>query len=271
MGFAEETGYVPTTIEQMMVYCMEGVNEQFGTTYTIDTFVGTNWYKYFYALMQRLQANEVKTAEIFLKMQDYFASTNETLSRPNTTSSGIVDYFATKGYLVSVKKPVDADAGKCSIAVDVDETLPSYAGTLKPLLCSYVKDCVVAGVVSQGTEEETITLANGQSFDFKYFLPDRIPVLLRLTLNISDNNLFTIAAPEVVKEILTDRIAELYRLGLNFEPQRYFSVADAPYCGSVLLEYSVDDGANWEDAVYVAEFDEVFTFDPIEDVEIVEV
>ncbi len=271
MGFAQETGYVPTTIEAMMQYCMEGINEQFGTTYTSETFVASNWYKYFYALMQRLQANEVKTSEIFLKMQDYFATTNETLARPNTTSSGIVDYFATKGYLVSVKPMIDADAGKCSIAVDVDETLPNYASTLKPLICSYVKDCVVAGVVSQGTEEETITLANGQSFDFKYFLPDRIPVLLRLTITLSENNLFTVASPEAVRTILTDRIAAMYRLGLNFEPQRYFYISDAPWASMVLLEYSQDGGTTWDDAVFEAEFDEVFTFDPIDDVEIVEV
>jgi len=48
------------------------VNTQFGQSYTMDTFIGTNLYKYFYALAQLLQENEVKTSEIFLKLQQYF-------------------------------------------------------------------------------------------------------------------------------------------------------------------------------------------------------
>ena len=41
-----------------------------------DYGIGTNFYKYFYALAQRIQTNEIKTSEIFLKLQDYFKYTN---------------------------------------------------------------------------------------------------------------------------------------------------------------------------------------------------
>lgn len=151
MSFSEENGYIPVPIESIMAGFMAGINNEFGTTYTIETFAGTNFYKYFYAIAQLVQKNEVKTSEIFLKLQEYFRATNERVLRPNTTAPGIVDYFQARGYLVSVKPPIDADAGKLYLCVDVDETDPDYAAE-KLLLCGYVKDCCVAGVVSQGTE-----------------------------------------------------------------------------------------------------------------------
>jgi hypothetical protein len=267
MSFASDTGYLPLTIEQMMSYVMENVNAQFGTSYTNETFLGTNFYKYFYALVQRLQENEVKTAEIFHRMQEYFTITNEKIQRPNTTHPGIFDYFKSKGYFVSTKPPIDADAGKAFICVDVDEEAPGYA-TVKREICHIVKDCVVAGVVSQGTESEAITLSNGQSFTFKYNLPNRIPIFLRVTLTLSDNNEYAIASPEVIKQRLFDNIQAKYSLGKNFEPQRYFSVLDAPWASQILLEWTdvVTDGEldptpTWHDEVYAAEYDEVFTFD----------
>ncbi len=387
MSFASETGYVPITVNALMAIVRDNVNAQFGTTYTETDFRGTNFYKYFYALIQRLQENEVKTSEIFLKLQEYFRITNEKLARPNTTAPGIFDYFQSKGYFVSVKPPVDADAGKVFICVDVEDdhargvieitnyanlvsgtddsitvgatVFTAQAGAATPgtatfraatsnaetaaslalqinehatagalvfawavdakvyvralargtsgnsialaytdndtnvgatvsgatlsggasaeedyddvrlRLCGYVRDCVVAGVVSQGTEIEAITLSNNQSFNFKYNLPNRIPVLLRVTLSLSLNNNFSVGSPDDVKASLVANIAERYKLGMNFEPQRYFSILDAPWAQTVLLEWSDDDGANWHSTVYEAAYDEVFTFE-LGDITIVE-
>lgn len=268
MSFASDTGYLPITVEEMMEVIRENVNTQFATTYTTETFLGTNFYKYFYSLIQRLQENEVKTSEIFLRMQEYFVITNEKIQRPNTTHPGIFDYFESKGYFVSTKPPEDADRGKAYICVDVDDSDPDYDET-KLAICNIVKDCVVAGVISQGTESESITLSNSQSMDFKFNLPDKTPILLRLTTTLSDNNLFTIGTPEATKQKLFDNIAASYRLGKNFEPQRYFSIVDAPWAAMVLLEYSVDDGGNWLDDIYEADYDEVLTFE-LADIELVE-
>jgi hypothetical protein len=267
MSFASDTGYLPLTIEQMMAIIRENVNVQFGTTYTDETFQGTNFYKYFYALIQRLQENEVKTSEIFHRMQEYFTITNEKIQRPNTTHPGIFDYFKSKGYFVSTKPPVDADAGKAFICVDVNNTAPDYA-TTRLEICNIIKDCVVAGVISQGTESESITLANGQSFTFKYNLPTRIPVYLRLTLTLSENNEYSIASPDDIKQTLFNNIQAKYSLGKNFEPQRYFSVLDAPWAAEVLLEWTSDvtggvlnPSPTWHKNIYDAAYNEVFTFD----------
>lgn len=268
MGFSSEAGYIPLSIGAMMDSVMVNVNAQFGTAYTTETFLGTNFYKYFYALIQRLQLNEVKTAEIFLKLQEYFDVSNEMLQRPRTTHPGIFDFFKEKGYFVSTKPPIDVDVGKAFICVDVDNAGPDYAAK-KLEIAGYIKDCVVAGAVSQGTEVTAITLTNGQSFDFKFNLPTKIPVEIRVTTVLSENNEFSILSPEDQKQKVFDNITARYKLGKNFEPQRYVSIVDFPWAESVLLEWSDDSGATWNDIVYDAAYDEVFTFD-ITDISIVE-
>lgn len=268
MSFAQDTGYSPQTISQLMEIVRVNVNEQFNTSYETDTFIGTNFYKYFYALIQRLQENEVKTSEIFLRMQEYFAITNESITRPNTTHPGIVDYFKRNGFEASTKAPIDADAGKLYVCVNTDETADDYAA-VKLAICKLVKDCCVAGVVSQGSEVEAITLPNLQSFDFKFNLPNRQAALLRLTLTLSDNNQYVIEADADVAQKLLDNIEARYRLGLDFEPQRYFSVVDAPWASTILLEYSLDAGSTYTSNVFAAAYDDLLTFD-IADVEVIE-
>lgn len=264
MGFSQENGYVPDDIETIMESIMDNLNIQFGTAYTMETFVGTNAYKYFYALVQRVQENEVKTSEIFAKLQDYIAVTNESISRPVVTPPGVIEKLETEGYLASVKPMIDADAGKVYICVDKEvdgddpwEDTDDYA-TDKLAVCGIIKDSIVAGVVSQGSEVESIVLSNGQSFDFKYNLPNRIEVLLRLTITLSENNQAVIKSPEDIKADLMLNIAARYSLGKNFEPQKYYGIVDAPWASDVLLEWSDDDGANWHDTVYDADYDDFF-------------
>lgn len=269
MGYAQDTGYTPATIEEIMETLMEGINAQFGTSYTYESFVGTGYYKTFYSLAQKLQENEVKTSEIFAKLQQYFVTTNELISRPVVTNPGILDKMAVEGYVASVKPMIDADAGKIHICVDTDETADDYAET-KLAICTLISQITVAGAVTQGSEVETIVLSNGQSFDFKFNLPTRIPILLRLTITLSDNNQVVIGNPDDVRLALFNNINARYRLGKNFEPERYFGIVDAPWAESVLLEWSIDNGANWEDEVFVSEYNELYTFG-LDDIELVEV
>lgn len=121
MSFSKENGYLPTSVDAIMASIMANINVQFQTNYTMETFVGTNFYKYFYALAQRVQSGEVKTSEVFLKLQQYIILTNQRISRPVNTNPGIIEKFGAEGYVASVKKMIEADAGKISIAVDVFE------------------------------------------------------------------------------------------------------------------------------------------------------
>lgn len=267
MSYSQENGYIPTDIETIMGEIMDGINTQFGTTYTMETFVGTNFYKYFYALAQRYQANEVKTSEIFQKLQGYFTVTNAKISRPVVTAPGLVEKLETEGWIASLKPMIEADAGKINCCVDVDDEDDDYED-FKDEICEIIKDSTAIGCVTLGAESETIVLSNGQAFDYKFHLPERIPVWLRLTITISENNQIAIGDPDATKELLLANIAADYRLGKNFAPQRYFGVNDAEWASVVLLEWTDDvtDGELdvspvWNSTVFDADFDQLFTID----------
>jgi len=267
MSFSQENGYIPVTFGTVMEAIRANVNTQFGTAFTTETFVGTNWYKYFYTLVQRLLENETKTAEIFVKLQQYIETTNDSIQRPSVSLPGIIDSFTDNGYVASVKRNLIGDAGTISICVDTDSGAPDYAAT-KLEICNLIKDFVVAGLVSLGTEEELITLTNGQQFSFKFFLPDYTPVLLRVTLTASDNQLVTLPTDLVIRSTVFNNTNARYRLGWDFEPQRYYTQVDAPWASTILLEWSDDAGATWHDEVFEAAFDDLFTFS-LEDIAVV--
>lgn len=249
MGFSFELGYIPLSFNEIMDLIREGVNTQFGTTYTSETFEGSGFYKYSYALALKIQANEVRTSEIFLKLQDYFRQTNETILKPKTTPEGMVSAMkaATSikedGYTASTKKMIEVDAGKKHVCVDVDDADENYED-MKAEICDLIRQYTVGGIVTVGSESETITENNGQSFDWKFNLPDRQRPLLRLNLTLSRNNQSVISSPEATKLKLLENINTKYRLGKDFEPETYFSIADAPWASDILLQYRLDDRAS---------------------------
>lgn len=260
MSFSSENGYIPVSISEIMNFIRNEINTLFGTSYTEENFVGTNWYKFCYAVAQRMQQDEIQTSEIFSKLQEYISITNERIQRPSVSYPGLVDSFKNNGYVASVKQITNVDAGKMFICVNVDETALDYAAK-KLAICTLIKDFVAAGTVTQGTEVESIVLTNGQAFDFKYALPNEIPVIFKLTITVSENNQLLVPDDETVRALLFSRLNTMYRLGLNFEPQRYFTLADAPYAATVLLEWSDDAGATWNDTVFDANYDDLFTYD----------
>lgn len=261
MSFAQDNGYTPVSFETIMGFVKDGVNAQFGTTYDDVSFVGTNWYKYAYALVQRIQNGEVKTSEIFQQLQAYIQLTNQRIQRPSVSYPGLIDSFQNNvpPYIASVKPPLLADAGKVFICVNLDSGADDY-GAQKLAVCTLVKDFIAAGIQSQGTEVETLTLSNGQSFDFKFYLPNFIPVVFRLTATVSLNNLLTIPSDEQVREAVFANINSRYRLGWNFEPERYYGVSDALWASTILLEWSSNGGSTYHSTVYTADYKDLFTF-----------
>jgi len=257
MSFSSENGYLPASFDSIMERMRLEVNAQYGTSWTAENFVGSNWYKLLYAPAQEMHLDEVKTAEIFLKLQQYFAVTNETIQRPVATAPGIIEALEREGWVASLKAPLDADAGKLYLAVDVDNTLPNYAD-LKLEINTLISESVAAGIVTQGDQVNTIVLSNGQPFDFKFKRPNYITPKLRLTLTLSDNNQEVVGDPDDVKSLLISNIMARYRLGRDFEPQKYFTTTDAPWTSQVLLEYSLDDGATWLSVIYEANYDDLF-------------
>lgn len=246
---------------------MVNVNAQFNTSYTDETFIGTNLYKYFYALAQKVEENEIKTGEIFAKIQDYFALMNERISRPVGTPPGLLAKLLEAGFIGSIKPPIDADAGKLYVAIDIDILAAGFAAK-KLSINTLLSQSVAGGIVTQGDQVTPIILSNGQSFDYKFKSPNKIVPELRLTITLSENNQLVVGNPDDVKTRLMLNIAANYRIGKNFEPQRYFTIVDAPWAETVLLEYKIGAGA-WTNAVYDSNYDDLFVIG-LDHIEIVE-
>lgn len=259
MSFAQDNGYIPRTFEEIMNAIRLQVNDKFSTSYTEQTFIGTSWYKYLYGPVQEVQKGEIKTAEVFQKLQQFIALTNEEIQRPSVSYPGLVDSFDSKGFVSSIKKPELIDAGTISICVNVDHEAADYA-TKKLQINTNIKEFVAAGMISTGDQISAIVIENGQTFDFAFHLPDKQAIKLRMTAVKSENNLLTIPNDTQIRQTIFNNINSRYRLGWNFEPQRYYNLTDAPWAQSVLLEYSTNDGATWASVVHDAAFTDLFTF-----------
>lgn len=267
MSFTQEYGYAPATFTEVMEAIRVQLNTQFGTSFTAETFVGTNWYKYFYTLVQRVMENETKTSEIFIKLAQYIETTNKAIQRPSVSLPGLIDSFESRGYIASVKNNLLVDAGTISICVETDHTLPTYPAT-KLAINSLIRDFVVAGLVYIGTEVSQLTISNGQQFDFKFSLPVFTPIKLRLTLTSSDNQVVGLPNDESIRIALFNNINARYRLGWDFEPQRYYTLLDAPWAATILLEYGLWNGTSYgafQSGVFQATFQDKLIFD-LEDI-----
>ncbi len=267
MSYAQETGYVARSFASLMDSLRIALNAQFGMSYTAESFVGSFWYRYLYQPVQQISQIEIKTAETFVKLQAYIKTTNEKIQRPSTSLPGIIDSFAAKGWVASVRKMTEPNAGKIGVCVQVDDEDVNYPA-MRLEICQFLSQFVVGGMVFDGSEDEDITLTNGQDFNFAYYLPTEKPILLKLTLTSSDNKTLSVPTDEVIRQALYDSIIAKYRLGWDFEPQIYFSTVDAPWAATILLEWSDNDGSpSYVSTVFEADFDDLITFD-IEDISV---
>ena len=88
MTYTVTNGYSPRSYETILAECVQVVNEQFGTSYTSQSFTGTNLWKYLYATIQGLMTVENNIAELGAKLQDYIRTQNEELIIPTSSENG---------------------------------------------------------------------------------------------------------------------------------------------------------------------------------------
>lgn len=266
MSFSKEAGYVPRTFNEVMNALRVILNGRFSMTYTEESFVGSSWYKYLYAPVQRVVANETRTAEIFKKLAEYISETNLRIQRPSVSLPGLLDSFGSRGFTVSVKQNIPDDAGYISVCVLLDSSAGDYAAK-RLQVCELLRQFVVANPIPLGSEVETLVLKNGQSFDFKFFLPEYTPIKIRATITKSANTQLIVPSDETIRQQIFDNVKARYRLGWNFEPSRYLTLVDAPYAGAILFQWSDDDGDTWESTIHTAGFRDLFTFG-LDDIEV---
>lgn len=260
MSYSAENGFVPLTFAENMELVRAAINSEFGTTYTEESFVGTNWYKWAYSFCQRINLLNTKMSEIFAKLQQYITQTNLMVLQPTTTYDGLVQAFESEGFVVN-PKPQDSTtmAGIMSLCVNLDDTDLDYE-TQKEAVLTLLDQYVSAGCFFTGTETGTIVIANGQAIPYAFHLPNRIPVLIKLSIETSSNSQDVAPPNEDIRIDFFEKLGERYRLGWNFAPDRLYTVADAPYAEDITIEYSVNEGSTWTSSVYASAFDDLFDF-----------
>jgi hypothetical protein len=126
-------------------------------------------------------------------------------------------------------------------------TNADYA-TTKQAIIDRMHNWLSAALYYTGSETGTKTAINGQSFTYKYALPTPVDILVRITATTSANAKTPILNENQIRDIFDANFAELYRIGLDFEPEKYLEIArDLPFASNILLEYSEDAGATWDD------------------------
>lgn len=260
MAFNLENGFIPDSFDDLMNSFIIGVNRQFGTEYTSESFVGSNFYKYYYAIAQEVMAAQINFAEAYSKLQDYIRATNKKLTMFKTPTDWLIGVFKESGYDISVKPTELEDAGTLSVCVDVDKTLEDFAESKAEIL-NILKTYTAAGIYFYGDQLGTITASNGQQLPFAFFLAERLGIELRLTLKISKNTKVLVDSVPKIKEKLLKNLSDSYALGRDFEPDTYFTTAtDAPYAAQVLLEWRKLGEDIYRQDIYNADFRELFTF-----------
>ncbi len=254
MAWDLTNGYQPRTFEELLQDAVDELNAQLGTSYDTTTIVGTGAYKLIYTCIQLVMQAEAKTAEITAKMTDFIRTANEQINLPKSTIDGFTQGLLRPisegglGLVSTIKNLTDPEeAGHLFLVVDVDDGAEDYEDT-KQAIIDKMALWLTVGLFYEGDETGTRMAINGQTFDYAYDLPTPVDILVRITVTTSANAKTPILNENQIRDIFDANFAELYRLGLDFEPEKYLEIArDLPFAADILLEYSENDGGDWDD------------------------
>lgn len=273
MSFSVTNGYSPRSYETILADCVSVVNQEFGTSYTSQTFVGTNLWKYLYATIQGMMTIENNISELGVKLQDYIRTQNEELIIHRSSVDGIMQAIKDELNLVSSIKPVEssADAGEIYLAVDIDNEGADYADKKQKIL-NVMHKYLTAGLHYNGTETGTVTATNGQVFNYAYGLPTKKALKVKIQVRVSENNNLFVETTNEIKEKFLNNFAEIYRLGFDFEPQQYLNISrDLPFASEITTQYSTNSGSSWATEVLESDYKTKFTIDDADvEVEVVQ-
>ena len=249
MPYNKSQGYMPRTANDIMESLRVRTNVYLGTNYTMQEFEGTNIYKITYPIMQEIMQSENNLSMIFSQYADYIKSVNERINAPAVVRDSIIRKINELGIDCSLKQLNPAEAGKIFLCCDINPDDSNYSYLVDRIGDIMLKN-ISAGTVSNGSVSVNKQLENGQVETFKFELPTKTSIKLKLTLQISRNNDEYIPTDNEAKEILLNNLNKYYKLGNDFEPEKYAEInRDFPCCSKVVLEYSLDGGTNWTEAV----------------------
>lgn len=237
MTYTVTNGYSPRSYETILTECVQVVNEQFGTSYTNQSFTGTNLWKYLYATIQGLMTVENNIAELGVKLQDYIRTQNEELIIPTSSENGFTALLEREMGLIASFKPTESSsAGQIHLAIDIDNTAEDYAEK-KQQIFNLMAEHLGAGLFYNGTEQGTVTELNGQSFNYAFDLPSVTNLKVKIKVKVSENTNLFVETTNKIKEKFLANFAKAYRLGYDFEPQVYLCKDDLPFASEIKVTY----------------------------------
>lgn len=263
MTYNVTNGYSPRDYETILAQCVQIVNEQFGTSYTSQSFTGTNLWKFLYATIQGLMTVENNIAELGVKLQDFIRTQNESLIIPRSSYDGIMQIIKDELGLVSSIKVVESasEAGQIHLAIDIDKNSEDYADR-KAKIFKILHENMGAGLFYNGTEKGTVNASNGQVFNYAFDLPTETSLKIKIQVRVSENTTLFVETPNEIKNKFLANFAKFYRLGYDFEPQIFLCRdRDLPFASEINISYSTS-GSTYKTAILEAMYDEKFTIDP---------
>lgn len=261
MSYSVLNGYSPRDYNTILSECVDIVNQQFNTSYTPQSFTGTNMWKFLYAFIQEVMQAENKAAEIEEKLEDYIRTQNEKLMISRSSASGFMRTIEQKLGLITSIKPIEsaAEAGKLEICVDVDKTAQDF-NIKKQKIFEFMHAYLTAGLFYQGDQTGTVTAENGQQFNYAFSLPTKTPLKIKIEVKVSDNNNYYIDTALEIKEKFLKNFNAMYRLGYDFEPQQYLTIErDLNFAGEIKTMWSTNNGTSWSNNILQGVFDEKLT------------
>lgn len=260
MPYSDKT-YIPPTFDELLQIVFEKWNTEFKTNFDVQTFKGTNAYRFAYVFIQTQIEQQAAVAEIYEKLQVYFESINAYISDPTTTNNGIIDAFKENGYVASVRDNTQTQAGRLAVAVDVDTTAEDYEDKKQEIL-TIIKDNSVGGLFYDGSESGDLQLSNGQVMPFRFSPSSKFATSITITITYARGSKYARLTDDQVKEKLLFNLAALYGQGQDFAPAKYYEInRDAPYAANIDLLYSNSKtGGSLVSTIYKSTYTDLFTF-----------
>ena len=257
MSFDIENGYSPRTEEDILSDLVDSVNFNYKTSYTPETFVGTNLHKLYYPGMQLIMGVENGLGSIAAKVQDYISYINKTIAYPKSSPNGIMNEIKNKWNVDASVMPINNvdDRGKCFIACDVDKSAAGY-DELKQNIINTIGECVSAGCAFNGTETGIFVGNNGQNFQIAYEIPTEVNMTVKIVATVSRNSKDFIPIENVVSNLYQEKFKAAYRLGFDFEPDAYLCKDDLPWASNISVTYQVNGAGDFTGNVYKAAYNQ---------------
>lgn len=261
MAYSTTTGFVPGTFDDYMFNkFMPRINDRFGTDYTVDTFVGTNWYDILYPVCQTLVESDADFADVWVKLTEYLGQVNARMNNPAVVPDGIVEAFERAGLIASVRTVTSSTAGKIGICIFADTS----AQSVKSTIANVIKDNVAGGIWCDGDKTANVTLSNGQILKTAWYEPTNVKIDLRLTVYYVNNNGKSLPSADEITTDLREKIATRYRYGTPFAPDLMYQIAtDADYAVKLKLEWTASGASTYSSDIRSTAFNEKLIFDTI--------